>query len=180
MYSHVRAVLQSFLSAGWSQQLSCVWAQVMLSQYSALSHLNTSKPSLAWLLHSASSQVFAVACVCLHTHSYLLIPPPYCSWIFLSTSLLPSWISPPYLLHHTVPPLAQSLSLSLSQATYFLLVFSPLFSLTPHLSRILQSLSNVGVLYCMLITPSSSLCPSSSSSIAFFNTMSTLTCLLYI
>lgn len=44
MYSHVtvRAALQSFLSAEWSQQLSWVWAQVMLSQCPALSRLNTS------------------------------------------------------------------------------------------------------------------------------------------
>lgn len=77
------------------------------------------KPSLAWLLHSASSQVFAVACES-HTHRYLLKPPPHYSWTFLSTFLSPSWISPPCLLHHTVLPLAPSLSLSFFELLIFL------------------------------------------------------------
>lgn len=133
------------------------------------------KPSLAWLLHSASSQVFAIACVCAHTYtrslSYLLKPPlpPNYSWILLSTSHFPSWISPPYLLLHTVSPSGSLFILVFSPTTYFSLVLSSFLTFLPlPFSPVSQP--------CMMIIPCSSLSPLIiSPCIPFFNRTSTLT-----
>lgn len=84
------------------------------------------KPSLAWLLHSASSQVFAVACVGLHTCTHPLpttvessCPCPFPQLDF-SPLFTPPYCSPsgPLFIHvyspttsflfHTLPPFTSS------------------------------------------------------------------------
>lgn len=97
------------------------------------------KPSLAWLLHSASSQVFAVACVSRYTHKHTQTHTHTITYLYpLPTTvesscvyvLFPSWISPPYLLHHTVSPSGSLFILVFSPTTYFSLVLSSFFNLS--------------------------------------------------
>ncbi len=103
------------------------------------------KPSLAWLLHSASSQVFAIACVrlCAHTQTLtqLLTYTPFPTTV--ESSHFPSWISPPYLLLHTVPPLAHSSSSSFLQLLISLWFILGFFFQAHSLFHFLRSLSHV-------------------------------------
>lgn len=89
------------------------------------------KPSLAWLLHSASSQVFAIACVCLrahtYTHSYLLTAPsqlqlnPCVCVPFPQLDFSPLF-TPPY-----CSPSGSFFILIFSPTAYFSLVLSAFF-----------------------------------------------------
>lgn len=107
------------------------------------------KPSLAWLLHSASSQVFAFASLSLFL-SDLNAPPNY-SWILSSTFLFPSWISTSYLLLHSVPPLAHSSSLSFLLLIFLFFPFASSFFKPSSFYHFLWSHSLVLVLCCTMI-----------------------------
>lgn len=137
------------------------------------------KTSLAWLLHSASSQVFAIACVLSVgsltrslSLSYLLAPSY--SWIILSISRFPSWIFPSYLLLHTVPPSGSLFILVFSPTTYSSLVLSSFFFFTFLHLHFFQPLSHVLTPPVWWSSPPA-LFPLISSCILFFNRMSTLT-----
>lgn len=114
------------------------------------------KLSLAWLLHSALSQVFAIVCVCLctHTHSLSLTyfnPPSQLQLNPPVYVLFPRLDCSPYL-RHTVPPLAHSTSSSFLQLLIFLWFFPILLTFLPlPFSPVSQP--------CMMIIPSSSLSP---------------------
>lgn len=108
------------------------------------------KPSLAWLLHSASSQVFAIACVSVRTRSLLVPPPP--------TTVESSCLC-------LVSPVGFSPSIHPRLFSNYLL-FSFFLTLLLPLSPVSQS--------CMLIIPSSAFPPLISSCIPFFNRMPTL------
>lgn len=100
-----------------SALLSAVWIlpQALISMAAAFSLI----PGLCYSMCATVRDT--------HTHilllTYLLAPPPNYSWILLSMSRFPSWISPPYLLLHTVLPLAHSSSSSFLQLLIFLWFF---------------------------------------------------------